>query len=353
MGRIGRRFKTALPELTIADRISLFDHIQGGAQLTTDFVAMMGLSVLIASLGLMADNASVVIGAMLVAPFIAPLIGVGLALSQGNLALMKRSAIATAAGLAVGLSLSFVLGLLVPLDELPLEILSRGDPDIVDMAIAFVSGMAGAYAISRKSVSESIVGVAIAAALVPPLACVGIMLANGHIVASEGALTLLVTNLAAISLGAAIVFRILGVPGTRTTCRSYLMVRRISFALTLLLLLLLIPLGFRMAKDLAVGQRRPMGFRVSSSVKKTVNDQVDQVEGLSVMFLSRSGSGQSKLIRVLLTADKPVPAAVIENIKANIKEDLGEDTPVRIAILQNAVILETPQQSEPSPHEID
>ena len=166
-------------------------------------------------------------------------------------------------------------------------------------------------------------------------------------------MTLLVTNLAAISLGAAVVFRILGVPGTRTICRSYLMVRRISFALTLLLLLLLIPLGFRMAKELAVGQRRPMGFRVSSSVKKTVNDQVDQVEGLSVMFLSRSGSGQSKLIRVLLTADKPVPAAVIENIKANIKEDLGEDTPVRIAILQNAVILETPQQSEPSPHEID
>ena len=97
---------------------------------------MMALSVLIASLGLMADNASVVIGAMLVAPFMAPLIGVGLALSQGNLALMKRSALATAAGLAVGLSLSFVLGLLVPLDELPLEALSRGDPDIVDMAIA-------------------------------------------------------------------------------------------------------------------------------------------------------------------------------------------------------------------------
>ena len=86
---------TFLAELadTLADRISLFDRIQGGSRLTADFIAMIGLSVLIASFGLMADNASVVIGAMLVAPFMTPLIGVGLALAQGNLALMKRSAL--------------------------------------------------------------------------------------------------------------------------------------------------------------------------------------------------------------------------------------------------------------------
>ena len=348
LGRFTRRLKAALPELTLADRVSLFDRIQGGARLTPDYIAMIGLSVVIASFGLLADNSSVVIGAMLVAPFMTPLIGIGLALAQGNLALMKRSAIATGTGLIVGITLSFIIGLFVPFDELSLEVLARGDPDIVDMAIAFVSGMAAAYAISRESVAESIVGVAIAAALVPPLACIGIMLATTHILEVEGAVILLTTNLAAIVLGAAFVFRHLGVPGTRTGHPAYVKIRRIGMTLILMLLLLAIPLGYRMAGKLAVGQTRPMSFRVSRRLKHAVNDRINQEEGLSIMFLGRSGSGysrNSKLIRILLNADKPVPVAIIEDIKADIREAMGENTPIRIGVFENAVTLDT-QTSE-------
>ncbi len=340
-GRFVRRLNAALPELTLTDRVSLFDRIQAGARLTPDFIAMICFSVVIASFGLLTDNSSVVIGAMLVAPFMTPVVGVGLALAQGNLALMKRSAIATVTGLIVGMSLSFVLGLFVPLDELPLEIISRGDPNIVDMAIAFVSGMAVAYAVSRESVAESIVGVAIAAALVPPLACVGIMLASNHILESKGALILLLTNLAAIALGAAFVFRRLGVPGTRTGHRSYVMIRRISTTLMMMLFCLSIPLVLRMANQLAVGQIRPMSFRVSNRVKRVVHDRVNQVEGLSVISLGRSSGGYSKLIRIVLNTDKPVPEAVIEDIRADVKAVMGKKTPVLIGVFQNAVILES------------
>ena len=349
-GRFARRFKAALPELTLADRISLFDRIQTGARLTPDFIAMISLSIVIASFGLLVDNSSVVIGAMLVAPFMTPVIGVGLALAQGNLALMKRSAIASAVGLVVGIFLSFAIGLFVPLDELPLEIITRGDPNIVDMAIAFVSGMAAAYAVSRESVAESIVGVAIAAALVPPLACVGIMLASNHIFETEGALLLLLTNLAAIALGAALVFRRLGVPGTRTGHRSYVMIRRISTTLMLLLLLLSIPLVFRMANQLAVGQIRPMSFRVSNRVKRVVHNRVNQIEGLSVMSLGRSGSGYSKLIRIVLNTDKPVPASVVEDIRAGVKGVMGKKTPVLIGVFQNAVTSQAQLPTNNSTH---
>jgi uncharacterized hydrophobic protein (TIGR00271 family) len=350
LGRFARRIKAALPELTLADRVSLFDRIQAGSRLTSDFIVMIGLSIVIASFGLLTDNSSVVIGAMLVAPFMTPVIGVGLAIAQGNLPLMKRSAIATATGLIVGIFLSFALGLFVPLDELPLEIISRGDPNIIDMAIAFVSGMAAAYAVSRESVAESIVGVAIAAALVPPLACVGIMLASNHIVESEGAILLLLTNVAAIALGAALVFRRLGVPGTRTGHRSYVMIRRISTTLMLLLLFLSIPLIFRMPDQLAAGQIRPMSFRVSNRVKRVVYNRVNQVEGLSVMSLGRSGSGYSKLIRIVLNTDKPVPAAVIEDIRADVKAVMGKNTPVLIGVFQNAVISQTQLSTNNSEH---
>lgn len=338
LGRIGRRIRATVPELTLADRISLFDRIQGGARLTPDFVVMMGLSVLIASFGLLADNSSVVIGAMLVAPFMTSLVGVGLALVQGNLALMKRSALAMGAGIMIGLLLSYLIGLVVPLDELPLEVLARGDPDIVDMAIAFVSGMAAAYAVSRESVAESIVGVAIAAALVPPLACVGIMASQGNVLEAEGALTLLVTNLVAIALGAAFMFRRLGVPGTRTEHKAYSYIRRISITLSIITLLLMIMLGYRMAGNLAVGQIRPMAFRVSNAVKYAVLDEVEKRDGLHLMLMGRSGSGSSRLVRILLSVDDPVPASVIEEIRDAVKSAMGKDVPVEITVLQNAVI---------------
>jgi uncharacterized hydrophobic protein (TIGR00271 family) len=338
VGRIGRRLKTAMPELTLADRIALFDRIQGGARLTPDFTIMIGLSVVIASCGLMADNASVVIGAMLVAPFMTSLVGIGLALAQGNLALMKRSGLAMGAGLLVGLVLSFVLGWLVPMDELPLEVLARGDPDLVDLAIAFVSGMAAAYAVSRVSVAESIVGVAIAAALVPPLSCIGIMVANGYVLEAEGTTILLITNLAAIALGAAFTFRWLGVPGTRTGHRSYVQIRWISTALIVLVLVLSIPLGYKMAGRLVVGQIRPMSFRVSTAVKEVVDARIELEEGLSIMWMGRSGSGMSRRIRILLMSDWPVSNDVVQDITAAIQATIGKDTPVEIGVFLNVVV---------------
>ena len=339
-GRFVKRLKIAIPELTMADRISLFDRIQGGSRLSPDFIAMMALSVMIASLGLLSDNSSVVIGAMLVAPFMTPLIGVGLAQAQGNLALMKRSGLATGSGLVVGFVLSFILGVLVPLDELPLEILSRGDPNIVDLGIAFVSGMAAAYAVSRESVAEAIVGVAIAAALVPPLCCLGISCSQGYFPEARGASLLLLTNLAAISLGAAFVFRILGVPGTRNIYQSYSLVRRVSIILISMIFVLTIPLGFQMEKQLKIGQTRPMRFRTSNKLNKAIYEYVNSVEGLEVMFLGRSGSGRSKSIQLLLSSDNPVSDLVVDQIERIIHGIMGKDTPARIKVFQNAVIPE-------------
>jgi uncharacterized hydrophobic protein (TIGR00271 family) len=339
--RIGRKLKAAIPDLSLGDRVSLFDRIQAGSRLTPDFSIMIGLSVLIATCGLLADNSSVVIGAMLVAPLMTPLIGAGLALSQGNLPLLKRSAKAAGGGLLIGLILSTIASFLVPFDELPLEVLSRGDPDIVDMAIAFLSGMAAAYAVSRVTVAESIVGVAVAAALVPPLACVGIALGHGQLLAAEGAAILLITNLAAIALGAAVVFRWLGISGTLTRQKTILRIRWIFMTTSVILLLLVIPLGIRMAERLNVGQTRPLGFRVSRSVAMAVEERVESTEGMTLIFMGRSGSGQSRRVRILLSSDRSVPSSFIEDLRAAVREIQGGDTPVVIGVFRNDVLAES------------
>jgi hypothetical protein len=126
------------------------------------------------------------------------------------------------------------------------------------------------------------------------------------------------------------------------------MIRRISTTLMLLLLFLSIPLIFRMANQLAVGQIRPMSFRVSNRVKRVVHDRVNQTEGLSVMSLGRSGSASSKLIRVILNTDKPVPSSVLEDIRADVKAIMGKDTPVLVGVFQNAVIPQTQRPANES-----
>ncbi|MHC4943326.1 MAG: DUF389 domain-containing protein [Planctomycetota bacterium] len=129
--------------------------------------------------------------------------------------------------------------------------------------------MAAAYAVSRTTVAESIVGVA--AALVPPLSCVGITLARGYVLEAEGATILLVTNLAAIALGAALMFRRLGVPGTAQRQRSHLRVRRIGFTMILVLFLLTVEGGGRRR----AGAHRP-GARYRPDVHRALGQRADR-----------------------------------------------------------------------------
>ena len=144
-----------------------------------DFFALMFLATTIAGLGLIQNSTAVVVGAMLVAPLMTPIVGVGLGLVQGNIVLVRYAAqsIAWGAGLALVVGLS--LGLLLPLPELTTELAARGGPSLLDLGVAVLSGCAGAYAMSRPNLSAALPGVAIAAALVPPLASLGIVLANG------------------------------------------------------------------------------------------------------------------------------------------------------------------------------
>ena len=113
---------------------------------------MMLLSTSLASLGLLADSTAVVIGAMLVAPLMGPLVAAGHALVQGNLSMFKRSMVVTLIGLGIGFTASLFFGAINPGFEPTLEIEARGKPDLLDLGIAFFSGMTAAYAVGRFNV---------------------------------------------------------------------------------------------------------------------------------------------------------------------------------------------------------
>lgn len=219
---LGNRFKRnfqvwfgqIVPQLDKADRIQLVDRLQSGSSFNFDFIALISLSTIIAALGLLDNSAAVVIGAMLVAPLMTPLVGMGFALVQANMKLMKTSIKSVCFGFAVAFGISALLGLLVTLLSslgISPEMASRDTPSLVDLFVALFSGVAGAYAMSRPNLLSALPGVAIAAALVPPIATSGMSLTMGDLALSGGAALLFFTNIVAIVLGTAATFWAVGI----------------------------------------------------------------------------------------------------------------------------------------------
>jgi uncharacterized hydrophobic protein (TIGR00271 family) len=182
------------------------------------FATLMGLSVTIAVLGLMADSAAVVVGAMLVAPLMSPVLAIAAALVMGwprrirsNLVLLIFAA-AGAVGLAAAIGV-FARG---ELDPIPPEVMARTAPNLLDLGISAAAGAAGAYAYVRKHASDALAGAAVAVALVPPIAVAGLMLQAGEFRLAWGAGLLFLVNVGGVMASGAATFLVAGlVPGQR------------------------------------------------------------------------------------------------------------------------------------------
>ena len=185
------------------------------------FTVMLTLSVIVAVMGLAADSAAVVIGAMLLAPLMGPVLATAATMSM---ALFKKafwSFTKVLLATAWCIVLAYLLSTMIGDDHLANEVIARTSPDLKDLVVALAAGTAGAYATVRKDTSASLPGVAVAVALVPPLATVGIMLEAGQMADALGALLLYATNLAAIILAGVIVFVVTGfVPPRRLATTS-------------------------------------------------------------------------------------------------------------------------------------
>jgi uncharacterized hydrophobic protein (TIGR00271 family) len=176
----------------------------------TRFVTLLTLATVIATLGLIADSTAVVIGAMVVAPLMSPLMSLAYALTMTRPVRAAEYAGVVVAGSALTAACAAALSWVVPGTERTAELLARTSPQLTDLGIALAAGAAGGYVTVRRSELGALPGVAIAVALVPPLSTVGVMLELGEPERAEQALVLFATNAVAIVLAAAIVFVVTG-----------------------------------------------------------------------------------------------------------------------------------------------
>jgi uncharacterized hydrophobic protein (TIGR00271 family) len=176
-------------------------------------ITLTALSTVIAAFGLIANSPAVVIGAMLVAPLMRPIIGIAAALVLGRPRAEFISAGLVLLTTAEAFVISLLVGLAVPsfrVITLTPELLARTAPTLLDLGIAVAAGAAGAYLTVRGPSGGAIAGVAVAVALLPPLSACGILLAHGNDHLAGGAFVLFLTNLVGIVLSAVVVFLITG-----------------------------------------------------------------------------------------------------------------------------------------------
>jgi uncharacterized hydrophobic protein (TIGR00271 family) len=298
------------------DRIAVLDHVDDGGRLGPRFAFMTVMSCGIAMLGLLQDSAAVIIGAMLISPLMGPIIEFGMGVATFDFRTLRESLLTLAVGVVLALAIAVCIVWMSPLQEATGEILARTRPTLFDLLVAVFSGLAGAYAtVTRKG--EAIVGVAIATALMPPIAVVGYGIAVGNWDIAGGAAFLFMTNLLAIALSVTVVARWYGFGGSdtpkQTAWQAVLIVG--SFVL------LSIPLGLALKR---IAQQSQTELAVRGALDDAANGVSGRVSALRVDDTS-AGVGVDAVMMV------PHHVVGLEaTLQQRLAERLGRPATVRI-----------------------
>ncbi|WP_352310918.1 DUF389 domain-containing protein [Psychrobacter sp. W2-37-MNA-CIBAN-0211] len=302
-------------------------RIEANALPSKMYFIMNILSAIIASYGLVTNSAAVVIGAMLVAMMLGPITGVALAIIDYRAPLLRKSLITVIAGISLVVLVGFVVGWLHKDQPLTAEILSRTQPTSMDLMIALAGGTAGAYAMVSPHLSVAVVGVAVATALVPPLAASGILFANSEIQLGFGALLLAITNIIAIQFTNALVLWLLGF--RRLVKDDYKSNTYLTFlqrnAVTLLLLA---GLGTYLTINLQTNAKQQV---FESSVKEAINSYfIDK--GNVLTNTQFDTSEENKVVRAVIRGETTPTSYDVRQIETVITQDMAENFPEYLPI---------------------
>jgi uncharacterized hydrophobic protein (TIGR00271 family) len=299
-----------------------FSELREASKPDRGYFVMMAISALIATFGLFLDSVAVIIGAMLIAPLMSPVLATGLAVARGDPRFLTDSLKAVAQGALVAVLCAAAAALVSPELAPGREIVSRIKPNLFDLAVAFASGVAGAYTFSSKDLSAMLPGVAIAAALIPPLSVVGIGVGFGNHELLWGALLLFSANLIAIAFGGALTFIALG---------FYPKVKRDEgewrfkglVAATILLVLVTVPMAyFTITNITSAGREKNVGNVVETYLPAREGYRVASSD-----WVYRNGKYE---VVVLVYGNNPPTAERLGLVRGALEDKLGKATTLHV-----------------------
>jgi uncharacterized membrane protein len=203
---------------------------------------------------------------------------------------------------------------------------ARAQPTLLDLVVALVSGMAGAYAVARKEVSGVLPGVAIAAALMPPLATVGLGFSLGNAWVAGGALLLFAANIAAITLAAGIVFFLLGIRPQIWGPESRRQLWRWLVVFLVVLMAIAVPLGIIMV---SIVQEAAQERNIEAVLIEHLAAEEDQ----QLVTLEITGEAKSPLIVATIRSTHPFDQEQVRELAQAVSERLGHSVRLEVVTL--------------------
>ncbi|GGB58524.1 TIGR00341 family protein [Henriciella pelagia] len=235
-------------------REELLDDVTRDAALTSDFLILSGLSTIVAAIGMNSNGVAAVIGAMVIAPLLGPILGFALGSGLGNMVLLKESGKTLVAGLTIALIVAFALSFILPINFESQQLMSRTQVRLDSVALALAAGGAAALSMAQGK-SAVLVGVMVAAALLPPGAALGLFLGAGEFGLASRSAMLLFLNIVCLLVSALAVFRLKQIKprgwiDQQNADRAFWINVGLSISLLVLLMVLIVVLDLGEAVDL-------------------------------------------------------------------------------------------------------
>jgi uncharacterized hydrophobic protein (TIGR00271 family) len=315
--------KSLKMELTESAREKIYQSVLDSSNLDLEYVAMLAFAGLIALFGLLQNSVAVIIGAMLISPLMNPVLAAALALILGDWSLGRRAASVLAWSIGGVIALTWLVAWLTPLKQVTPEILARTNPNLLDMLVAVLAGLAGTLALRGGPVSMTIIpGVAIAVAVIPPLAVVGFSLSGQHGAMAWGGFLLFVTNLVSIMISAAVVFRLMGFAPHEDTQEGRAKLHKRMAVSALVLIILAVPLMQTLRR--AVNQ---IGLR---SEVEGVIEGVFKTGHSTIADLSYTEEGKNLQVNVTLRTTQYFETRQIEAAQEALRKRFGSDAQLMV-----------------------
>ncbi|MGD1901851.1 MAG: DUF389 domain-containing protein [Geitlerinemataceae cyanobacterium] len=287
------------------------------------FFVMLVLSGIIATVGLLSSSTATVIGAMIIAPLMGPIVGVSYGFALGNRRLIRRAFLTLAQGAIATVLTAIFVCKVTGLETVTAEILARTEPTLIDFMVAVSAGAAGAYAKLNPRVANAFPGVAISVALVPPLSVLGIGIAFGNSVLWGGAATLWFANLAGIVLSGVLVFLWQGHGSLRRAKGGLIFSLALAIAISM-------PLAISFRQLRFQSQNRQM-------VRRTVEALlVATSENLDVRKIVLQTRGDRLFVEVEIGIDDPdkIDPARVREIQTELQRTLNRSVTLEVTALQ-------------------
>ena len=290
-----------------------------GSNPSPSYYIMLFISGVIAALGLLAGSTAAIIGAMIVAPLMGPILGMAFAITMGNRRLFKQAGLSVLTGSLMCVATAYLICELLGITSMNPEILQRTQPTLIDLAIGLAAGAAGSFAKTRREIADALPGVAIAVALVPPLSVIGIGLALGSQPVTVGSTLLFLTNLGGIVLSSGIVF----------IWQDYGSVRRAKTGLTastIMVMLLGIPLGFSM-RDLIIEEK------TRSLVSRLVRIETYTFRDTNIRRLTVNSQGKELQVNLDVAAPEgSISATQVDMVHKFLEHELARPIALEVSI---------------------